>query len=42
MRREDRCNGTLTKVFRGRVKVTDFKRHKTVIVKAGHSYFAKR
>jgi len=39
---EDRCNGTLTKVKRGTVRVRDFKRHKTVIVKAGHSYFAKR
>ena len=38
---EDRCNGTLTKVFRGKVRVTDFRRHKTVTVKAGHSYFAR-
>ena len=39
---EDRCNGTLTKVKRGKVRVTDFRRHKTVVVKAGHQYFAKR
>jgi hypothetical protein len=39
---EDRCNGTLTRVVRGKVRVRDFKRHKTIIVKAGHSYFAKR
>jgi CSLREA domain-containing protein len=39
---EDRCNGTLTRVVRGKVKVRDFKRHKTIIVTAGHSYFAKR
>jgi hypothetical protein len=39
---EDSCNGTLTKVKRGKVKVRDFKKKKTVIVKAGHLYFAKR
>jgi CSLREA domain-containing protein len=39
---EDRCNGTLTVVKRGVVKVRDFKKRKTVIVKAGHKYFAKR
>jgi CSLREA domain-containing protein len=39
---EDRCDGTLTKVVRGKVSVRDFKRRKTVIVKAGHQYFAKR
>jgi hypothetical protein len=39
---EDRCNGTLTVVKRGKVKVRDFKRRKTIIVKAGHKYFAKR
>lgn len=37
----DRCDGTLVKVTKGRVAVTDFKRHKTVIVKAGHSHLAK-
>ena len=32
---EDRCEGTLTKVTRGTVSVRDFKRKKTVTVKAG-------
>ena len=31
---EDRCDGTLTKVSRGTVSVRDFKRKKTVTVKA--------
>ena len=39
---EDRCNGTLTVVKRGVVKVRDFKKRKTVTVRARHSYFAKR
>lgn len=39
---EDRCNGTLTKVKRGKVRVRDFKRRKTILVRAGHQYFAKR
>ncbi len=39
---EDRCDGTLIKVTRDKVKVTDFVRHRSVIVKVGHSYFAKR
>ena len=39
---EDRCNGTLTKVLRGTVAVREFKKRKTVRVKAGHQYFAKR
>jgi hypothetical protein len=38
---QDRCDGTLTKVVRGTVRVQDFKRHKTVTVKAGHSYLAR-
>jgi hypothetical protein len=37
----DRCDATLTVVKRGRVKVTDLIRHKTIIVRAGHSYLAK-
>jgi hypothetical protein len=37
----DRCDGTLTKVSRGRVAVRDFRRKKTVIVRAGKSYLAK-
>ena len=37
----DRCDGTLTKVVRGVVQVTDLVAHRTVTVRAGHSYFAK-
>jgi hypothetical protein len=38
---EDRCEGTLTKVTRGTVRVRDLRRKKTVTVKAGHSYLAR-
>jgi len=38
---QDECDGTLTKVVRGTVLVRDFKRKKTVTVKAGHSYLAR-
>jgi hypothetical protein len=38
---QDECDGTLTKVRRGTVSVRDFKRKKTVKVKAGHSYLAR-
>jgi hypothetical protein len=37
----DRCDGTLTRVRRGRVAVRDFRRRKTVIVRAGKSYLAR-
>ena len=37
----DRCDGTLVRVRRGVVGVTDLVRHKTVTVRAGHSYLAK-
>jgi TolB protein len=37
----DRCDGTLTKVTRGRVAVRDFRRRRTVVVRAGKSYLAK-
>jgi hypothetical protein len=37
----DRCDGTLTTVKRGTVSVRDFKRRRTVSVKAGHSYLAR-
>jgi hypothetical protein len=36
----DRCDGTLTIVRRGSVRVTDLVRHKTIIVRAGHRYLA--
>jgi len=39
---EDRCNGTLTRVTKGRVAVRDFVRKRTVIVRAGKQYLAKR
>jgi hypothetical protein len=38
---EDRCDGTLVKVIKGVVAVRDFARHRTVRVRAGHSYLAK-
>ena len=37
----DRCDGTLTKVNRGRVAVRDFRRRKNVTVRAGKSYLAR-
>jgi hypothetical protein len=37
----DRCDGTLTHDLTDRVKVTDFVRHKTVVLHAGQSYLAK-
>jgi hypothetical protein len=37
----DRCDGTLVRVRRGVVSVTDLVRHTTVTVGAGHSYLAK-
>jgi hypothetical protein len=39
---QDTCKGTLVKVKRGKVAVKDFTRHKTFIVKAGHSHLAPR
>jgi hypothetical protein len=38
---EDRCAGTLTRVSQGKVSVYDSARHRTVIVRAGHSYLAR-
>jgi hypothetical protein len=38
----DTCAGTLTKVTRGVVSVRDLRRHRTVTVRAGHSYLARR
>jgi hypothetical protein len=37
----DRCDGTLTTVKRGTVSVRDLRRHRTVTVRAGHSYLAR-
>jgi hypothetical protein len=38
---EDRCASTLTRVVRGRVKVTDFEKDKSVFVRKGHRYIAR-
>ena len=38
---EDRCVSTLTKVVRGKVKVRDFEKRKTVTVRKGKQYVAK-
>jgi hypothetical protein len=38
----DRCDGTLTKVTQGTVQVADLPRRKTVLVRAGNSYLAKK
>jgi streptogramin lyase len=37
----DRCDGTLTRVTSGAVAVRDLRRHRTVVVHAGHSYLAR-
>src|SRR4051812_45660200 len=37
----NRCDGTLTVVRRGVLVVTDLRRHKKVVVRAGHSFLAK-
>jgi hypothetical protein len=37
----DRCDGTLIAVQQHSVLVTDFVKHKTVLVRAGHHYLAK-
>jgi hypothetical protein len=38
----DRCDGTFTQVTQGSVAVRDVPRKKTVVVKAGRSYLAKK
>ena len=38
---EDRCTSTLTRVARGKVKVRDFEKDKTVFVRKGHRYIAR-
>lgn len=37
----DRCDGTLTRVKRGRVAVRDIRRRRTIVVRAGRSYLAR-
>jgi hypothetical protein len=39
---QERCDGTLTRVRSGTVSVRDLKRRKTVTVRAGRSYLARR
>jgi hypothetical protein len=39
---EDRCDGTLTRVSKGRVSVRDLRRRRTVNVDAGERYLARR
>jgi hypothetical protein len=38
----DRCDGTLTRVTEGSVAVRDFVRRRTVVVRAGRQYLARR
>ena len=38
----DRCDGTFTHDITDSVKVTDFVRHKTIVLHAGQTYLAKR
>jgi hypothetical protein len=38
---EDLCEGTLIRVTRDKVRVTDLVRHRTIVVRAGHRYLAK-
>jgi hypothetical protein len=39
---EDLCEGTLIHVTRDRVRVTDFVRHRRIIVRVGGTYIARR
>jgi hypothetical protein len=38
----DSCAGTRTRVVHGKVRVHDIRRHKTLLVRAGRSYLARR
>src|SRR5205085_1351497 len=38
---QERCAGTLTRVTEGAVAVRDLRRHKTVVVRAGHTDLAR-
>jgi ferric-dicitrate binding protein FerR (iron transport regulator) len=38
---EDRCDGTLTRVTRGAVAVTDHRTKRTKVVRAGQSYLVR-
>jgi hypothetical protein len=39
---EDRCSGTFTRVTQGAVVVRDVARRRSVVVRAGHSYLARK
>jgi len=39
---EDRCDGTLVRVTRGRVQIRDLVARRTVVIRAGQSYLARR
>ena len=39
---KETCRGTMTRVKQGKVAVRDLHRKRTVLVRAGHSYLAKR
>jgi hypothetical protein len=39
---ENRCNGTYTRVVRGVVAVRDFAKKKTIVLRAGGTYTAKK
>jgi hypothetical protein len=39
---DDRCDGTLIRVTKGSVSVRDKRRHKTIIVRKGHKYLARK
>ena len=39
---QDRCDGTLVAVQQGRVEVRDLVKRKTIILRAGRTYVAKR
>jgi len=41
-RTSDRCDGTLIAVTAGRVTLTDFVHHRTIVLTAGHHYLARR
>jgi len=38
---EDRCDGTLTRVVRGTVRVRDFRLRRTITLRSGQSYLAR-
>ena len=41
MAHQDTCSETLIRVTSGAVRVTDFVRDRSVVVRAPHSYFAR-